>query len=176
MQKEGQRRSNKASYLFFNTAHNVLFTPVFIFIFLLHNFIIFPPPTPPPHLFYTYFPSTTTTTKFLLFPSTTTTTTTTKFLLFPSLPPPPPPPHFYCFPLPPPHFYCFPLPPPHFYCFHHQQRVRKLISCVFIRNVSGFIASANIFDIILIKGQKVDFLCLYKKRVWFHCELVLILL
>ena len=110
---------------------------------------------------------------FIHFPSTT---TTTKFLLFPSLPPPPPPPHFYCFPLPPPHFYCFPLPPPSFYCFHHQQRVRKLISCVFIRNVSGFIASANIFDIILIKGQKVDFLCLSKKRVWFHCELVLIFL
>ena len=126
MQKEGQRRSNKASYPFLNTAHNVLLTPLFIFIFLLHYFIIFPPPTPPPHLFYTFF-------------------------------------------LPPP-------PPPHFYCFHHQKRVIKLISRVFIRNVSGFIASANIFEIILIKGQKVDLLCLFKKRVWFHCELVLIFL
>ena len=78
MQKEGQRRSNKASYLFLNTAHNVLLTPLFIFIFLLHNFIIFPPPTPPPHLFCTFFL------------------------------PPPPAPHFHCFPpLPPPNFYCF---------------------------------------------------------------------
>ena len=47
---------------------------------------------------------------------------------------------------------------------------QKLISCVFIRNVSGLITSANIFAVILIKGHKVDFLCLYKKRVWSHYE------
>ena len=27
-----------------------------------------------------------------------------------------------------------------------------------------------LFAIILIKGHKVDFLFLFKKRVWFHCE------
>ena len=34
-----------------------------------------------------------------------------------------------------------------------------MISCV-LQNMSGFIASANFFAIILIKGHKVDFLCL----------------
>ena len=67
--------TKKASYLFFNIAHNVLLTPLpFIFIFLLYNFIIFlrqysfiPSPTIsifspsqyflfPPPTFY-YFPS-----------------------------------------------------------------------------------------------------------------------
>lgn len=27
-----------------------------------------------------------------------------------------------------------------------------------------------LFAIMLIKGHKVDFLFLFKKRVWFHCE------
>ena len=53
----------------------------------------------------------------------------------------------------------------------NEKRVSKTLCAVLKKDsLPSLIFFDLLFAIILIKGHKVDFLFLFKKRVWFHCE------
>ena len=61
-----------------------------------------------------------------------------------------------------------------FHHHHHQISIVSLLTTTTTTTTTFLLFPSTTTTFLLFppptKGQKVDFLCLYKKRVWFHCE------